>query len=88
MLSVEIDARVERLAVDVAAGDAVAERADAGDAAIRIEIAELGRLDEADAAARRTRAPAVNWLRAAGQRIAPRELSGHAAVAAARCGRG
>ena len=48
---VEIDARVERLAVDVAAGDAVAERVHAGDAAIRIEIAELGGLDEADAAA-------------------------------------
>ena len=49
--AVEIDARVERLAVDVAAGHAVAERVDAGDAAIGIEIAELGRLREADAAA-------------------------------------
>ena len=46
-MPVEIDARVVRLAVDAAAGHAVAECVHAGDAAIGIEIAELGGLLEA-----------------------------------------
>ena len=48
--AVQIDARVEGLAVHVAAGDAVAERADAGYAPVGIEVAEFGELLEADAA--------------------------------------
>ena len=51
-VAVEIDTRVERLAVGFAAGHAaVAEGISAGDAAIGIEVAELGGLREADRAA-------------------------------------
>ncbi len=49
--SVEIHARVEWFTVDLSARDPVGERASAGDAAIGVEIAELRRLNEADAAA-------------------------------------
>ena len=60
---VEIDAGVVRLAVDLAAGLAVAERADAGHAAIGIEVAELRGLRESRRGCGRSRRPTVNWLR-------------------------
>ena len=56
--AVEIDAGVERLAVDFAAGDAVAEGVDAGHAAIGIQVAELRRLAESRrCSSRRRRRP-------------------------------
>ena len=48
--AVEIDPRIERLAVDLTAGHAVAESADAGHDAIRIQKSQFGGLREADGA--------------------------------------
>ena len=49
-VSRQVNARVEWLAVDIAARLDIAECSDARDAAIRIEVSELGRLDEVGAA--------------------------------------
>ena len=48
--AVEVDTCVERLTIDITSRNAVAERSGASDAAIRIEVAELGRLNETNGA--------------------------------------
>src|SRR5688572_13934035 len=74
--SIEIDSRIERLSIDLAAGLAVGERASAGDAAIGIEVAELGGLSKRDAAA--VECAASSELVTT---LAKRDLPGQAAVA-------
>jgi hypothetical protein len=84
-LPVQIDARVERNAVHRAAGPAVAERVDAGHAAVGIEVAKLCRLLEARAAAVPPSARR-ELVVASEQRVEPGELSGRAVIVLLRVG--
>ena len=86
-LPVEVDARVVGRAVDGAAGQAaVAERADARDAAIGIDEAELRTLREMDVAGVE-RGAGDEQVGMPGQTLLPRELAGErrSSAAASRC---
>ncbi len=77
--TIEVDARVEGLAVDFAAANPVAIGVDAGDAAIGIQVPELGRLVEADSAPV-IRGAGSELVVAATERLAQRDLRRGAGV--------
>lgn len=79
----QVDTVVEGFAVDLAAGDAVGEGIEAGDAAVGIEISELARLQEPYRSAVVGRA-GDQLIAAASGGFAPGGLTGRSIVVLAR----